>query len=233
VRWRARTIVERQLRCQATRPQLKRDPLGGRARPRSVIGMNDRLNAWRALEYHDPARVLRELKVAAVQVEAEANRLGITLDPLSLRLRTTPLKKYREWRDAAIFTYGMGLAKGLKMGYATHEAEDYDFVTAWVLDEQSYFCPVQLKELPPADLNPDARIGDVIESLRKYPSSTESVLAVKLSREPELDLVSLRIPKAPFKEVYFFWQTTPAPENYILCGDLKEEPGAFEYSYPE
>ncbi|SRR6266853_2966983 len=195
--------------------------------------MNDRLNAWRALEYHDPARVLRELKVAAVQVKAEAEKLGITLDPLSLRLRTTPLKKYREWRDAAIFTYGMGLAKGLKMGYATHEAEDYDFVTAWVLDKQSYFCPVQLKELAPADLNPRAKIGDLIESLHKYPSNTESVLAVKLSQKPELDLVALRIPQAPFKEVYFFWQATPTLEKYILYGDLKGEPEGFEYSYPE
>ena len=167
--------------------------------------MDDRLNAWRALEYHDPARVLRELKVAAADVEAEADRLGINLDPLSLRLRTTPLKKYREWRDAAIFTYGMGLAKGLKMGYATHEAEDYDFVTAWVLEKQGYFCPVQLKELPPADLNPRAKIGDLIGSLRKYPSSTDSVLAIKLSQRPEVDLVSLRIAQAPFKEVYFFW----------------------------
>src|SRR6267378_4018883 len=183
--------------------------------------MNERLNAWRVLEYHDPARVLKELRVAAVQVAAEADKLGITLDPLSLRLRTTPLKKYREWRDAAIFTYGIGLAKGLKTGYATHEAEDYDFVTAWVLDERNCFCPVQLKELPPADLNPHTKIGDLIESLHKYPTNTESVLAIKLSRKPEVDLASLRIPQAPFKEVYLFWQSTPTPDKYILYGDLK------------
>jgi hypothetical protein len=195
--------------------------------------MDDRLNAWRRLEYHDPGRVLRELKGAAGDVAAEAEKLGVSLDPLSLRLRTSPLKKYREWRDAAIFTYGMGLAKGLTIGYATHEAEDYDFITAWVIENQSYFCPVQLKELPPEDLNPNAKIADLIASLQKYPSRTDCVLAVKLSRKPELDLVSLRIPQAPFAEVYFFWQTTPTLGKYILYGDLKGEPGAFEYAYPE
>jgi hypothetical protein len=195
--------------------------------------MNDRLNAWRTFEYHDPARVLRELKELPGQVHTQARELGITLDPLSLRLRTSRLKKYREWRDAAIFTYGVGLAKRIKMGYATEEAEDYDFITAWVRDDQSYFCPVQLKELPPADLNPRAKLSDLIASLRKYPARTNSVLAVKLSQQPKIDLISLRTRDAPFQEVYLFWQSKMDPVEYILYGDLKREPEAFEFAYPD
>ena len=40
MRWRARTIVQRQVRRRASRPQLKRDPLGGALPPHKHSSVN-------------------------------------------------------------------------------------------------------------------------------------------------------------------------------------------------
>ncbi|MGH2611308.1 MAG: hypothetical protein ACRDHF_19690, partial [Tepidiformaceae bacterium] len=117
-----------------------------------------RINQWRTLTYHDPAHVLRRLR--AVE-QALAARLRHAEDRVR-RLRTTGLKRYREWRDAALFTYGMGLALGARVGYATEATSDYDFVAAWVEGDTPHFCPVQLKELVPADLNPGATLDGLL-----------------------------------------------------------------------
>ena len=61
--------------------------------------MSDRTNLWRTLEYLDPARFLRELRVAEERLLDTSARLGIALDPRSLRLRTQPLRPHREWRE--------------------------------------------------------------------------------------------------------------------------------------
>src|SRR3989442_14596010 len=105
------------------------------------------INHWRTLTYHDSELVLRELRA----VEDGMADVLREADEDVRRLRTPGLKKFREWRDAAIFTYGMGLAQSVKMGVATEESSDYDFVTAWTRGDQEFFCPVQLKELVPAD----------------------------------------------------------------------------------
>jgi hypothetical protein len=163
----------------------------------------------------------------------ELELASLVLDEKAASLRTSSLKKYREWRDAALFTYGMGHAKGLSMRYSTEESSDYDFVVGWTGEDQAYFCPVQLKELPPAVLNARLGLGELVAStFAKYPSPTETVLAIKLSRKPEEDLNSVRYPESPFREVYLFWASAPGSARWILYGDLKGNPIAVEFDYP-
>jgi hypothetical protein len=126
----------------------------------------------------------------------------------------------------------MGLSKGVSIAFAPYEAEDFDAVTRWVLDGQPFYCPLQLKELPPADLNEHATLTALLDSLDRYHGSTDTVLAIRLSRKPEIDLVTLRVPAAPFAEVYVFWANAPYSASFILYGDLKQSPTAFEFAYP-
>jgi hypothetical protein len=115
-----------------------------------VVDVN--LNRWRKLTYHDPAEKLRRLRALARELAT------VQMDDDVRALRTPELNRYREWRDAALFTYGMGLALGVRMGYATEATGDYDFVAAWVERDTALFCPVQLKELVAAERNPGATV---------------------------------------------------------------------------
>src|SRR2546428_8625062 len=189
--------------------------------------MRDLINYWGTLTYHDPARILRKLRAI------ERKLAHVEIDDLVRQLRTNELKKYREWTDAALFTYGMGLAQGVPMGYATEEAGDYDFVTAWHRDDQQSFCPVQLKELPPRDRNPTATLEGLLRNLRPAPAPSRTVLAVKLNRATRLNLKSLALPPIPFAQLWFFWAAAPDGTRYALYGDALTMPGHIEFDYPE
>ncbi len=96
---------------------------------------------WRALTYHDPAEKLRRLRA----VERELADVLRDADADVRALRTTELNKYRECRDAALFTYGMGLRHDGKVCFATEATTDheYDFVTRWFEGDVAHFCPVR------------------------------------------------------------------------------------------
>jgi hypothetical protein len=194
--------------------------------------MTERVNAWSRLAYEDPRKVLVGLREAANELNTMAQAGGVELDPMSLRLRTTGTKKYREWRDAAIFTYGLSQLKGIPIYFAAEEASDYDVVTAWKVGDETFFCPLQLKELPPEDLNPRVTLRAIVDSLSKYSTPSDTALAIKLSKRPELDLTSLRVPQSTFSEVYLFWANSPDSATFVIYGDLKDDPSASEFVYP-
>jgi hypothetical protein len=185
------------------------------------------INQWRTLTYHDPAQVLRKLRT----VEHEMAAVLREADDDVRRLRTPGLKKFREWRDTAIFTYGMGLAQGVKMGYATDESGDYDFVTAWTQGDEAFFCPVQLKELVPADRNAGATIDGLLRGLRKYGADTRTVLAIKLNREGHA-ILDRDWPRIPFGQLWFFWASAPEAAEWSIYGDALGEPGQWAFDYP-
>jgi hypothetical protein len=176
------------------------------------------------LEYHDPAEILRRLRSLEVRLQ------GADIDPKVLSLRTPSLNKYRERRDAAVFAYGMGLARSLDIGYAPEESSDYDFVTTWKDGGTQHFCPVQLKEIVPEALNPTATIDDLLAGLEKY-SKTETVLAVKINRRS--DLVLREKPILPFAQLWFFWASAPGSSRWCLYGDVLADPAYFSYDYPQ
>ena len=189
------------------------------------MATRDQLRHWGTLTYHDPARILRDLRL----LERE---LASIEDEKVRRLRTPTLKKYREWRDAALFTYGMSIAQERPMGYATEESGDYDFVVGWMQDEQQQFCPVQLKELVPADLNPRATLQDLIANFPNYSPGSDTVLAVKLNRRGKMNLQTITMPVIPFKQLWFFWAATPDGTRWNIYGDALKEPGEASFDYP-
>ena len=118
--------------------------------------VNIEINAWSKLQFHDPEPVVKKLRMVQAEFVPQLT------DERIRNLRTPDLKPEREARDAAIFSYGMGKALNTKVLMARKESSDYDFVTCWRLGDALNFCPVQLKELPPAELN--ANIIDRVAS---------------------------------------------------------------------
>jgi hypothetical protein len=183
-------------------------------------------NHWRTLYYHDAAHVLRRLR-ATEQELADVLREA---DHKVRTFRTTELNQYREWRDAALFTYGMGLAMGVPMGYATEATSDYDFVAGWVQGDTAHFCPVQLKELVAAERNPGATVDGLLLKLRKY-GPTKTVLAIRLSRAGHMNL-DRDWPAVPFAQLWFFWASAPANAEFSIYGDALGTPRQWAFDYP-
>ena len=188
--------------------------------------VTDEINLWRSLTYHDPVTILKRLRALEVQLE------GVGMDERVRRLRTPGLKTYREARDAALFVYGMGLAKGVAMAYTPFEWSDYDFVATWAEGTTQHFCPVQLKELVPADLNPGASIEELLGKLSSPRPKSSTVLAIKLNRRGKLELQNLKFPSMPYAQAWLFYATSPDGNRWSLFGNGLDNPGYFPYSYP-
>ncbi len=185
-------------------------------RPRKGRHTAERLNHFRSLHFHDPARILRELRKFEHGMPAD-------VDPLVARLRTNDLRRYREWRDAALFTYGIGLATSRDIGYATEEAEDYDFITAWLHEGEQSFCPVQLKELPPADIAPKASLEALLTTLARFTQSTTTVLVIRLNRAEWIDFDSINLPAVGFAQVWLLGAASADASRWLLVGDTQVE----------
>ena len=129
------------------------------------------------------------------------------LDQKIRRMRTNKLKNWREARDAALFTYGMGNKVLDTMALvAKSEKSDYDFIMKWIKDNKEYYCPVQLKELPPDDINPNVQINDIFKKLNKYRGIDNLLVAIKINREIksfDLDTYNLE-QKHKIKELWYF-----------------------------
>ncbi|MCH8253782.1 MAG: hypothetical protein IID06_00350 [Gemmatimonadetes bacterium] len=154
------------------------------------------------------------------------------IEPKVLRLRTGPLKPEREARNAAIFTHGIASVIGTKVFMARHEAADHDFVAAWVENGESSFCAVQLKELVPKDLNPNATLDELILSLAKY-SRTDTVVAILLNRPVQMGLTPRQVASVPFSQLWLFWQASPDGRRWAIQGDVLTTPVRYDFSYPE
>ena len=196
------------------------------SRDRSRMLERQRLNRWSKLKYHEPAQILRGLRTLEIELTS------VEMDERVRRLRTPGLKQYREWRDAALFLYGLGLEQGRDIQYATLEEEDYDFVARWPDSATFHFCPVQLKELPPGDLNSKANLEQIIAGSTKDPRPTSTVLAVRLNKAGSIDLDGVRISSVPWRQIWFFWASAPNSSRWTVYGDALSNPGRFSFDYP-
>jgi hypothetical protein len=193
--------------------------------------MDPRIREWEGCDYFDPVLVLRSLR--AVELGMVARPADFTGVPERVRrLRVNDLKGIREARDAAIFSHGMATFLGTKVLYAPVEAADFDFVTMCSVDDMQFFVPVQLKEVPPAELAPRASLQTILDGLGKYPES-DTALAINFNRREQLDLKSITIPQVPFRELWIFACTAPDHSSWILAGDFRAEPRWVEFSYPD
>lgn len=159
--------------------------------------------------------------------------LDLDLPPKIRHLRTNQLKRHQENRAAAIFSHGISKVTGTKVYLAPVEASDYDFVTFWQFEDTRHFCPVQLKEWVPEELNPSLELNELISSTaRKYPSDTRTALAIHVNRALTLDLTNVQVPQLGFSALWLFGATSEDQQNWTIWGDFKSSPLAYQFSYP-
>ena len=181
------------------------------------------------LTWVDPRQVLINLR------HMELN-FPNNIDLKVRRMRTNNLKEWREARDAVLFAYGMSQVLKTQIAVAKSEKSDYDFVMRWVKNENEYFLPVQLKELPPDDLNPNVQIKHIFEKLKKYNGPDNLLVAIKINRELKaFDLNSCdNKEKLNISELWYFGCTNPDQSEWFLCGSVLESNPIFhKYLYPE
>lgn len=181
-----------------------------------------------ALAWHDPRQVLVNLR----RVE-----LGLpeNIDPRVRRLRTNALKEWREGRDAALFAWGISSAViGVPVEIAISEQRDYDFVCRWLKDGKLYYYPVQLKELPPADLNDSIALDDIYAKLSKYSGRDDLAVAVRLNRQMNFKYEPWNQPTRPaVMELWLFGGTSPDQSEWFIYGDvLAARPRFLTFTYP-
>jgi len=185
------------------------------------------INDWSKLTFFDPEGVLRALREVEIKVATQI------ADSRLLNLRTHGLKSDREGRDAAIFAYGIGTAVlNEKVRIALVEHADHDFVVTWEAEGTRRFCPVQLKELVPAELNQRQSLEDVLMNLDKYVDSATTVVAIKVNRRIRLDLREIAVPDLPLSQVWLFGATKPDQSEWFLYGDLLRGPRLYHFHYP-
>jgi hypothetical protein len=190
----------------------------------------DRLRQLESLTYFDPKVVLQNLR----KIEMDLPEGGI--DQHVRSLRTNDLKSSREARDAALFAYGQSCVQGLVVGYAPVEDQDFDFVTTWVVDETRHFCPVQLKELVPEELNSAATLERLIASLCKYADASDLTVAIKMNRLGRFDPAEVVIPSSlRLGGLWTFCATSSDQNDWGIWGDFMrpESVGGAKFQYPK
>ncbi|MEM7768238.1 MAG: hypothetical protein AAF253_12235 [Pseudomonadota bacterium] len=171
------------------------------------------------LDYRDPIAFLKSSRAFEIEVSASVSPERVK------RLRTGPLKAARERRDAALFCAGMIELTGQMIWMADAEDQDFDFVTCWAVDGVQHICPVQLKEVAPADLDPGGGLEKVFESLGRYADTKDLVVAVKLGREMRFEAAETKIPDGlTLAEMWVFGAITPDQSKWAIWGDFMQGP---------
>ena len=185
------------------------------------------LRSAQKLSYTNPEKFLRTLR------DFEYT-LSVTNTPKAIRnLRTNGLKDAREQRQAALFCYGMSVRIGKSVYFASHEDQDYDFVATWLVEDVRHFSVVQLKEVVPTAINPDANIQSVIAGLGKYKDSHDLTVAVHLNQAARFDPNALRPEILNIASLWVFGSTSPDQSCWSLWGNFTEEnPYETPFSYP-
>ena len=181
------------------------------------------------LKWVDPTQVLINLR------RLEAN-LPERMNEKVRRLRTNQLKESREARAAALFSYGIGKAVlGTNTQVAKVEDRDFDFVMRWSDEKANYYYPVQLKELPPDDLNPDVSLEDILAKLAKYSGPQNLSVAVQINRRMRLEHRPLTSDSKPhLLELWYFGCASEDQSRWFLYGSaLKANARHYEFEYPE
>lgn len=181
------------------------------------------------LEWVDPRQVLINLRWLEAQ-------LPETMNEKVRRLRTNQLKEWREARAAALFSYGIGKAVlGTSTQVAKVENRDFDFVMRWGDAKANYYYPVQLKELPPEDLDPHVVVGDILDKLSKYSGPQNLSVAVLINRRMRFEHRPVDSAyKLRLLELWYFGCASEDQSRWFLYGSaLKANARHYEFVYPE
>lgn len=179
-------------------------------------------------EYGDPRGFLVGLRNLEESLGESVDKIG--------RLRTNALKQEREMRDAALFCIGMSERLGLPIRFAPVEDEDFDFVATCSIEQTLCFCPIQLKEVPPEDLNPTSSIDDVLNSLPKYSNARDLTIAIRLNRAIRFDSALVAVAEdLAIGGLWVFGCISPDQSRWALWGDFMAngtDPLGTVFDYP-
>ena len=100
-------------------------------------------------------------------------------------------------------------------------------------EDAQFFYPVQLKELPPDDLNPEISMDDLYDKLDKYSGTDDLSVAIRVSRAGTLRWEPWPRPKRPtIRELWYFGCTSADQLTWFICGDILQRPVFHEFTYP-
>lgn len=179
------------------------------------------------LAFQDPKPFLLNLR----KLE---QKLASSKAPNKLKsLRTNSLKEWRELREAALFCYFMSERIGVPIFLAKNESQDYDFLASWIIDEETFYAPVQLKEVVPTSLNISASIENTISKIAtKYVDSPELIIAIHLNQQCKFDPNDIKIPKLNLAELWIFGATSNDANQWALWGNFLTNPIGTSHKYP-
>jgi hypothetical protein len=184
----------------------------------------------RGLSYIGP----RKGCILAVMAEAFAQMGPGTV--AARHWRTRRQRPYLTMRQAAIFCFGRKcMTPDDRWAFAQWPDEDspVDVVCRQQRpDDTMHFEFVQLKEVVPAELNPDQTIQSVLDRLpQRYPRASGITIAINLNRDLTTPLDTLRMPALPGVSLWLFGQGGE-PNDSFLFGDLLAAPMRCSFNYP-
>ena len=189
--------------------------------------VNDRTRTFAHLKYRDPRAMLIELRrIESTVATSDA--------PFNVKnLRTRELRPLRELREACIFCYGMTACTGQEFGVAHAEAQDYDAVATWVVDDLRSFAPIQIKEVVPHEVNPMASIQTVVAGLQKYVNSSDLTVAIHLNKTVKgFNPTEIIVPPLKIASLWMFGAIAADQSKWAIWGNFLDELQAREFSYP-
>ena len=180
------------------------------------------------LTFRDPAPYLIRLREIEHQVATSA------LPEKAKALRTHGLRKDLERRQAALFCQGMKERTGHRVFLADEESQDYDFIAMWVDGDTRHFSPVQLKEVVPPSINPNATLESVLLALDRYPTSADHLtVAIHLNQGLHFEPNALQVPPLQIAALWVFGATAPDQSEWALWGNFTEpNPYGTRFKYP-
>ena len=181
------------------------------------------------LSYHDTTKWLCTLRSIEYEVSASDSAYAVRA------LRTNGLKRWRESREVALFLEGVEQRFGIETRFASVEEDDFDAVARWSYHNTDQFCLLQVKELPPAEVNPAVSIQKVINDLARYCDSEKLTVAIHLNRTlSDFSFSQLDIPKLNLAGLWVFFSATEDQSRWTLVGDLLgKDPMMSSFLYPQ
>jgi hypothetical protein len=104
----------------------------------------------------------------------------------------------------------------------------------WVKGEKEYFYPVQLKELPPDDLDTTESLDGIYDKLEKYSGTDDLAVAIHVNKKMTLKWGPWERQKQPrVRELWLFGTNSPDQSKWFIFGDMLRKPRFYEYRYPD
>ena len=190
---------------------------------------NIQFREFKQMEWFDPQKVLVNLRLLELNLPED-------MDEQHRRLRTNPQKELREGRYAALFAYALNnQVLKLPTRFSKTEQKDFDAVINWLSGNENYYYPIQIKELPPDDINPDVSLDDIFDRLEKYSGQDDLSVVICLNRKTRIQFQPWdRKSKPRIRELWYLGCTDAHQTKWFLYGSvLEKNPMRYDFEYPE